>query len=816
MDDVVILVTTTLLLFLAKSSPSLAYSPPVPDDCSATPLDDGKQGLALTCSLSAINSEHELTNFSVVPSEHTHSLTVKCRDGQVKSRLQPDGFVSLFRLRELAIEDCNLQSIPARAFYGLRMLKSLRIKTSKASNGVSVSSDAFLGLNNLEQLDLSWNSIQALASNALCPLAPRLQLLNLSHNAIGSLADLGSSLECLHAVRSLDLSFNSLSVLSAGSELASLNRVQELRLNDNFIRNLKGNVLKGKDDLRFLDLSNNRLDSLAEETFSSCPQLARIDLSNNSLSFLPKAIFRGQTRSLAFLDLSGNRLSSLQAPLLTGLQQLTSLDLSRNELVSVESASALRGLSSLRTLKLSRNKLFRLPSLNLPSLRALVLSENDLGSRSSGQISARLLSRLPSISHLHLDSNEISELPKNFFKNSSGITVLDLSNNRLRGSIPEAVNSLVNLQSFDIGHNYLDSLSNLQLRALWRFQASGNRLGNVSADQLRGLPVLQVVDFSSNRISVIEKNAFAENEPLQAIRLDDNQLTSVANLFTHLPNLNWLNVSANKIEVFDYAMVPKTLTWLDLHQNELTSLENYFGIGAESQLSHVDASFNRLRELGPQNVPQNVETFLVNDNTIETLVPYTFFKTANLKKVDLSVNRLESIERNALRLASEDEDDENGGHYSRAKFLLGGNPIRCDCHMAWFKTVNEEVQQQNFPFVADLESIYCQLLNTRQKSFVPLVDAASDQFLCTYKTHCFALCHCCEYDACDCEMTCPDNCTCYHDTTWTKNIAECSNAGFTNLPEQLPMDATEIFLDGNNIIDLESHTFIGRKNLKVV
>ena len=65
-------------------------------------------------------------------------------------------------------------------------------------------------------------------------------------------------------------------------------------------------------------------------------------------------------------------------------------------------------------------------------------------------------------------------------------------------------------------------------------------------------------------------------------------------------------------------------------------------------------------------------------------------------------------------------------------------------------------------------------------------------------------------------MTCPDNCTCYHDTTWTKNIAECSGARFRDLPDQLPMDATEIFLDGNNIGDLHSHTFIGRKNLRVL
>ena len=276
-----------------------------------------------------------------------------------------------------------------------------------------------------------------------------------------------------------------------------------------------------------------------------------------------------------------------------------------------------------------------------------------------------------------------------------------------------------------------------------------------------------------------------------------------------LKELSWLNVSANSISVFDYAMLPRgSITWLDLHQNAIASLGNYFSLEAEfPRLTHIDASFNRITELGPQNLPNNVETLQLNDNQIQTLVPYTFFKKNVLKSVDLTVNKIASIDRNALRLASE------LGTQNVPNFLLGGNPIKCDCHMAWFKEINQ-LQDLNFPKVMDLESIYCQLLYSRDKTFVPLVEAQTDEFLCTYKTHCFALCHCCEYDACDCEMTCPDNCTCYHDNSWSKNIAECSGADFADLPDQLPMDATEIFLDGNNVGELFSHTFIGRKNLK--
>lgn len=116
----------------------------------------------------------------------------------------------------------------------------------------------------------------------------------------------------------------------------------------------------------------------------------------------------------------------------------------------------------------------------------------------------------------------------------------------------------------------------------------------------------------------------------------------------------------------------------------------------------------------------------------------------------------------------------------------------------------------------DLETVYCKLLHNRDRSFIPLIDAEPMHFLCTYKTHCFALCHCCDFDACDCEMTCPNNCTCFHDQSWSTNVVECSESGYTEMPANIPMDTTELYIDGNNFGELSEHSFIGRKNLKVL
>ena len=187
------------LLVLASSEP------PVPDDCQSRPFEDG---LALDCSLSAINSAAEKTNFSVLPAIHTRSLTVKCRDATL-SQLEADGLRSLNQLRSLTLDGCHLRSIPARAFWGLSNLVSLTVVTRNAGVLV-IEAGAFAGLDNLEVLDLSGNYIRHLASGALCTLT-KLKELNLSKNEMASMDDLGLD-PCpqIRSMRSLDLSSNAI------------------------------------------------------------------------------------------------------------------------------------------------------------------------------------------------------------------------------------------------------------------------------------------------------------------------------------------------------------------------------------------------------------------------------------------------------------------------------------------------------------------------------------------------------------------------------------------------------------------------------
>ena len=208
-----------LCFLLVMIHPHLVQNIPVPGDCSSKPYGDGQGGgLQLECHLSAINSDAEKTNFSVIPAEHTLSLTVKCSDKTSRSQLEPRGFRSLLWLEELSIKNCNIDRIPDRAFLGLTRLKSLNIK-SEANGVLTFTRGSFEGLANLQRLDISENSVRLIEKGVLCSL-PNLVFLNLSYSDLKSISDLGmstavSQANCLRNVQNLDLKGNKLAAVTS-------------------------------------------------------------------------------------------------------------------------------------------------------------------------------------------------------------------------------------------------------------------------------------------------------------------------------------------------------------------------------------------------------------------------------------------------------------------------------------------------------------------------------------------------------------------------------------------------------------------------
>lgn len=94
--------------------------------------------------------------------------------------------------------------------------------------------------------------------------------------------------------------------------------------------------------------------------------------------------------------------------------------------------------------------------------------------------------------------------------------------------------------------------------------------------------------------------------------------------------------------------------------------------------------------------------------------------------------------------------------------------------------------------------------------------AQPEQILCLYEGQCFILCQICDFDICDCEMPYPSDSKCYHNQTWNTYVFDCSGLSIREILRRILMDAIEVYLDGNHPRKLRNHSFIGRKNMRVL
>ncbi|TDG53180.1 hypothetical protein AWZ03_000723 [Drosophila navojoa] len=809
---------------MAASSPAPVHSGPN-NQCTWTY--NGTS--SVHCSLRLIERQPGL---DLQGADGSSQLTIKCSDLYLfESQLPVAVFARLQTLDTLRLESCKLLQLPNNAFEGLTTLKALKLSTRNAEWGpakaLELYPDSLNGLKQLTELDLSDNNLRALPSGFLCPVG-NLQTLNLTRNRIRTAEQLGfADMNCGanggasgasgsgsgsssgSELQLLDASYNELRSITESWGISRLRRLQHLNLQHNNISELSGEALAGLASLRIVNLSNNHLETLPEGLFAGSKELREIHLQNNELYELPKGLFH-RLEQLLVVDLSGNQLTSNHVDNTTfaGLIRLIVLNLAHNALTRIDYRT-FKELYFLQILNLRNNSIGHIEDnafLPLYNLHTLNLAENRLHT-----LDDKLFNGLYVLSKLTLNNNLISVVEPAVFKNCSDLKELDLSSNQLN-EVPRALQDLAMLRTLDLGENQIrtfDNQSFKNLHQLTGLRLIDNHIGNITVGMFADLPRLSVLNLAKNRIQSIERGAFDKNYELEAIRLDRNFLSDINGVFATLVSLLWLNLSENHLVWFDYAFIPSNLKWLDIHGNYIEALGNYYKLQEEIRVKTLDASHNRITEIGPMSIPNTIELLFINNNLIGNVLPNAFVDKANLARVDLYANQLSKLQLQQLRIAPVLAPK------PLPEFYLGGNPFECDCTMDWLQRINNLTTRQH-PRVMDMPNIECVMPHARGAAVRPLSALRPQDFLCRYESHCFALCHCCDFDACDCEMTCPHNCTCYHDQIWSTNVVDCGNQLTMELPRRVPMDSSIVYLDGNNFPVLKNHAFIGRKNLKAL
>ncbi|KAL8224704.1 hypothetical protein R6Q57_017261 [Mikania cordata] len=412
--------------------------------------------------------------------------------------------------------------------------------------------------------------------------------------------------------------------------------------------NFSGQIPKSIQNLTqlgYIDLSSNNFTEQIP-SFQMCKNLTHVDLSRNSLSgMIPPATFQ-YLENLVSVKLNLNGFNGSIPSSLFTLQKLRQIQLSNNYFGGLLPNFTNPSLSSLDTLDLSGNKLegeiptsiFELPKLSililssnnlsgiirttyfqghLSNLTTLDLSFNNLSIITSENIT--LVNNLPKFSTLKLASCNLSKFPN--LRNQSRLITLDLSSNKIEGSIPTWIWEVGNgtLSFMNLSHNYLTSLEeSYSFPDLYVLDLHSNHLSGVIPTPPK---TAMFIYYSNNLFNSSLPESICNASYLKVFDLSNNRLSGRIPqcLIEFSGNLGVLNLGNNSLGGQIKGTFPSNcgLNTLDLHENHLE------GKIPESLV----------------NCPK-LEVLNLGKNNISDTYPCFLSKNANLRVLVLRSNRL--------------------------------------------------------------------------------------------------------------------------------------------------------------------------------
>ncbi|NXS04985.1 AMGO3 protein, partial [Oxylabes madagascariensis] len=160
-------------------------------------------------------------------------------------------------------------------------------------------------------------------------------------------------------------------------------------------------------------------------------------------------------------------------------------------------------------LSCSRRTLQRVPQALPPTTTTLDLSHNALT-----QLHDHWLAALPHLEALHINHNQIRDLPPRAFHNASFLRHLDMSSNRLQAVKRHYFEALVSLEELLLYNNHItrvDENAFAKLSDLRKVYLSWNNLTAFPFHAVQGLGIhnLRTLDLSSNNLSSIPVEVLA-------------------------------------------------------------------------------------------------------------------------------------------------------------------------------------------------------------------------------------------------------------------------------------------------------------------
>ncbi|XP_076956972.1 uncharacterized protein LOC143632298 [Bidens hawaiensis] len=509
---------------------------------------------------------------------------------------------------------------------------------------IARASDWFLSVSNLtslQELHFSDCGLNQLPSNPTTGSFMSLNALDLSYNLFENA--LPGWIFSLRNLTLLDLSGYSISGVLSGTHggFHSMPSLRTLRLIETTFVNSSSllNGLSGLSNLRFLDLSFCDISSPILGNLQNLSFIEYVDLSDNRIvEEIPKSL--SNLCNITTLDLHSNNFFGNVSELLEGFCECESpklevLDLSFNQLTGAIPES-IGQLSKLYSLQLQNNSLTGILPSNYSTTNILDLSNN----RISGSLEQFLCSGIQEpqpLEFLNLANNKMSGVISDCWKNFGGLIILNLEKNRFSGIIPSSLGNISSLRSLEMDENRL--YGNLPP---WLLNSTGlvviklaeNELvGKIPSSIGRNNTSLRVLSLRSNKLEGKIPDEICHLSSLQILDLAHNDLSG--NLPTCFTNFSVMSGRETSGPIYLYRATIITASLVTKGNTYTYSTILY-------QVTTLDLSSNKFSGPIPDELVRLLGLRFLNlsHNDLTGTIPDLFNQIGKLESLDLSMNHL--------------------------------------------------------------------------------------------------------------------------------------------------------------------------------
>ncbi|KAK8778012.1 hypothetical protein V5799_020647 [Amblyomma americanum] len=294
-----------------------------------------------------------------------------------------------------------------------------------------------------------------------------------------------------------------------------------------------------------------------------------------------------------------------------------------------------------RKLTFDQVQITELPARWFTNHTVIMLIVNNCPLRDIGEAA---LNGIDSLSRVMLENDQLESVPRGLTA-AKHLHWLEVRKNRI--SFLQGVLFLPELYELDLRYNaieviddaYLSGMPNLQILRL-----SSNRIQHLSPDLFKNTGKLKIVEFRNNRITAIN-NAFNSMRYLETLDLSDNMITDADGVFSsRMPYLKILKLDHNRIQVVtELASYNAMIKEVYLNDNEISQVD-FGAFAAIEAMTRLYLNNNNISRLHGSvfHVESKLEILSLADNAL-TSVAGTFSRTRRMSDLRLFSNRIEDI-----------------------------------------------------------------------------------------------------------------------------------------------------------------------------